>query len=142
MPSGSFTGDAEVVAKHFTGDAWIIGDRWKHHRTRDHFGIESDLYVTLSEAIGPYPMFTPIHFVIADLMDRLNALETSTKHVRTFTGDAVISRLFFTGDAIIKATTLESLFTGNAWIGTLHSFTGDAWIIPLPSTFTGDAFIV
>ena len=122
----------------FTGDAFIKGDGQRHHRLRDHTGADSDLYVVLSQRIGPYEEYTPIHFVLEDLIRRLDGLENKTKVRRSFTGDAEIWGQYFTGDAVVKAT-IESSFTGDATVYRGGSFTGDATI---RRVFTGDAYIV
>ena len=62
MPSGSFT-----------LSSWIIAERQRHHRVRDHFGNELATDVVLDEAVGRYPAETPIQSVIADLYARLIA---------------------------------------------------------------------
>lgn len=139
MPSGSFTGDSEIVARHFYGDAWIIADRWRHHRIRDHEGAESDLYVVLAANVGPYVAGTPIHYVLEDMVARLLALESATRQRGSFTGDAWISDDAFTGDAMIHRPDITGSFTGDAEIVRGGAFTGDAWI---QAAFTGDAFII
>lgn len=123
----------------FTGDAFIRGDGQKHHRLRDHHGADSDLYVVLSQRIGPYQEYTPIHFVISDIMDRILRLENYDKVRSSFTGDAYISTNAFTGDAVIKKTGIEGSFTGDAYVAAGGSFTGDARI---QLAFTGDAYII
>ena len=82
MPTGSFT-----------LDAFIQGERWKHHRQRDHTGADSDLYVMLSTDVGKYPAFTPIHYVLADLVARLIYLEDYRRTYGSFTIDATMNRL-------------------------------------------------
>ena len=141
MPGGSFTLDAEIVARFFTLDAWIVDDRWRHDRQLAHSGVESDLYVVLAEDTGPYVAFTPIHYVLEDILERLTWLETATRTRGSFTLDAWISDKVFTLDAIIKAT-MSGSFTLDAWIGTRNTFTLDAWISAAVHTFTLDAYIV
>jgi hypothetical protein len=122
----------------FTGDAFIKGDGQKHHRVRDHTGADSDLFVVLSQRVGPYEEYTPVHYVLEDLIRRLDGLENKTKVRHSFTGDAVIWAQYFTGDAIVKAT-VESSFTGDALVYRGATFTGDAFI---RRAFTGDAYII
>lgn len=122
----------------FTGDAFIKGDGQKHSRSDDHTGADSDLYVALDERIGPYEEYTPIHYVLEDLVRRLQSLEDKTRVRSSFTGDAHIWGQYFTGDAVILSTIAGS-FTGDATIITGGSFTGDAFIA---RTFTGDAYII
>jgi hypothetical protein len=136
MPS--FSLDSVVAARGFTLDAWIAVARWQHHRVRDHFGPESDLFVILSEDVGQYPTGTPVHWVIADLVARILALENSDRTRVTFTLDAVISGQAITIDAVIKSTVAASL-TVDATITRGGSFTIDAVVVP---TFTIDAYIV
>lgn len=122
----------------FTGDAFIKGEGQKHHRLRDHTGAESDLYVVLDERIGPYEEYTPIHYVLADLVRRLQGLEDKTRVRSSFTGDAHIWGQFFTGDAVIK-NTVEGSFSGDAHVIRGGKITGDAYIARI---FTGDAYII
>lgn len=129
MPSGSFT-----------VDAWILGTRWQHHRTRDHFGAESDLYVTLSQNIGPWLVGEPIHEVLQDIVDRLVALEGSLRVHGSFTIDAYIWPHFFTIDAILEAPRANS-FSIDAFFNRGTSFSVDAWLRPTAS-FTIDAILV
>jgi len=137
MPS--FTGDAEIVPRRFTGDAWIRTGRQTHHRTYDHHGPESDLYVVLSSKIGKYLAGTPIHFVLQDMLYRITQLEIATRYSGLFYGDAWIIDTAFTGDAMIHRPDITGSFTGDAEIITGGVFSGDAWI---QAAFTGDAFIV
>lgn len=137
MPS--FTGDAFIQPRHFTGDAWIVGDRALHHRQRDHFGAESDLYVVIAERIGPYVEYTPIHYILEDMLARIYQLENYDRKHGQFVGDAYIDTRMFTGDAIIFKPGNEGQFTGDAWIKRGGQFTGDAQIQLL---FTGDAYII
>lgn len=127
MPSGTFT-----------IDAWIVGERWQHHRIRDHFGIDSDLYVVLSEAIGKYQAYTPLHWVLDDMVARITALENNDRVRSTFTIDAEITDKVFTVDAIISGTQSGS-FTIDANIRPYGSFTIDAQLV---GRFTIDAMIV
>lgn len=122
----------------FTGDAFIKGDGQRHSRADDHFGADSDLYVVLDERVGPYEEFTPIHYVLEDLVRRLQSIEDKTRVRSSFTGDAYIWGQYFTGDAVIQAA-IEGSFTGDAYIVRGGSFTGDAYIA---RTFTGDAYII
>lgn len=136
----------------FTADAWILGERWRHHRQRDHFGVDSDLYVALSEPIGPWDEFTPVHFVIEDLMARLVALETSTHVLGSFTCNAYfaapgtwiespagtwtsIARL----DAVIGSLATTDSFTADAFFNMADDFTADAYLV---GKFSADAVLV
>lgn len=123
----------------FTGDAFISDYGQKHHRLHDHRGADSDLYVVLSQRIGPYEEYTPVHFVISDLLDRIARLESSDRVRSSFTGDAYIATTMFTGDAVIKQLAIEGSFTGDAYVAFGGSFTGDAFIQQM---FTGDAYII
>jgi hypothetical protein len=134
MPTGSFS-----------ADAWILAaDRWRHHRLRDHFGADSDLYIMLSENIGKYIAYTPVHWVLEDMIARITALETGRKSWSSFTADAWIATSgsyeagIFTADAVVQGSRSGS-FTANAYIIRGGSFTADAIIMP---SFTADAFIV
>lgn len=149
IQTGQFTLDAEVIPYRFTIDAWILSERWRHHRVRDHYGPESDLYVVLSSPIGKYAQGTPVHWVIDDLLTRLQFLEDWDRvRGNSFTMDAFLAvsgtygQGIFTADAIVEAT---QTFTGSsgikldAYIITGGSFTIDAVLVP---RFTIDAFIV
>jgi hypothetical protein len=122
----------------FTLDAFIQGQRWRHHRVRDHTGAESDLYVVLSEDIGKYPAFTPIHHVLADMAARLAYLEDWDRTHASFTLDAVIGSQVITLDAAIAGTASGS-FTIDAYLNHASSFTLDAVLV---GRLTLDAFIV
>ena len=138
----SFTLDAEVSARSFTIDAVIFGaGRWQHHRIDDHYGSDSDLLVVLSSDVGPYVAYTPIHYVLSSILDRLTSLETTTKVRYTFTIDALIDTSgSFTIDArIISMSTVDASFTVDAVFGQGLSFSADAFIA---AAFTIDAFIL
>jgi len=142
--TATLTADATIYPHHFKADAWILGERWKHHRVRDHFGIESDLYVALSSDIGPYVAFTPIHYVLEDMVARIGALENNNRVRASFTADAWVAvsgeygRGIFTADAITEAEQTGSI-TADAVVILGGQFTADAIIMP---SFTADAFIV
>jgi hypothetical protein len=134
----------------FTANAYIHGGRWQHHRLRDHFGVESDLYVVLSSRIGPWIEGTPVHFVIDDLIARLNSLESADHVLGQVTANAYLLapgsvvetpagtwRGIFSADAIaskaISGSTIArawivggGTFTVNANIRGQQSFTADA----------------
>lgn len=149
--SDSFTIDAEIAARGFTIDAWIISERWRHHRTRDHFGPESDLYVVLSQDVEGYSASTPIHYVLADLVSRLSSLESSNRMRSRFTVDAYLyAPMFgsFTADSAVLDTmagsfTVDSYFTDQPFGNfTLDAFIGDPDEEYARFSFTIDAFIV
>jgi len=150
-PSDSFTMDAEISYRHFTMDAWIISERWRHHRTRDHFGPESDIYVVLSEDVEGYTASTPIHFVIADLVSRLSRLESYNRHRASFRVDAYLYAPefgAFTADSVVQGSA-ESSFTLDSYLTnqpfghlTLDAFIGAPDEVYAQFSFTIDAFIV
>lgn len=129
MPQGSFR-----------VDAYLAGGRWQHHRLRDHFGVESDLYVVLSDQLGPWEEGTPVHFVIDDLIDRLNNLESAGHYVTNFSANAYI--LSFGASVEGPAGTIKSVASVNATIvgPRSGSFTASAFITG-GDTFTIDAEI-
>lgn len=159
--SGSITANAvlHATAGSFTADA-RIGDptdttteRWQHHRLRDHFGYESDLYVTLSESIGPWEEGTPLHFVIDDLLTRMNALEGSTHKVFSFTAGATLlapggvvevtpgtSVGVFAANAVKRRAAAGS-FSAAAFFDHKGSFTASAWI-RFQGSLTASAILV
>lgn len=108
-------------------NAFIAGDRWRHHRTRDHFGAESDLNVVLSADVGPWPEGTPVHHVLASLVGRVLSLEGNTPTVRSLVVDAWITP-WFTADALIAGSPASS-FTLDAWRCGGGSLTMDAYIV-------------
>ena len=138
MPSGSFT-----------LSSWIIAERQRHHRVRDHFGNELATDVVLDEAVGRYPAETPIQSVIADLYARLIALDSFNHSVATFTLDAyllvpgeVVGTGTLTGALRLNAVMLapaSGSFVLDAWIDRGGQFTLDAF---LAGKFTLDAWIV
>ena len=137
--SGTFTVDAEIANRSFTIDAFILNSNaQRHHRIRDHYGADSDLNVVLSKNIGKYVAYTPVHWVLEDLLARIALLE-DYDHVRSsFTVDAYITTNSIYIDAVIGSTSAGS-FTVDAYIILGSSFTIDAVIMP---SFTIDAFIV
>jgi len=145
MPESAFTTDAEIAPLRFTADAWIMAERWKHHRVRDHFGIESDLYVALSERVGKYEAFTPIHWVLVDIVARIDALEDSDRVRSSFVADALIAANgtwglgFWAADATFMRSYSVSTLTVDAVLARGGSFSADAVVMP---RLTIDAFIV
>jgi hypothetical protein len=127
-----------VPISTFTLDAVITHEHWKHHRLRDHFGADSDLYIMLSERVGKYEAFTPIHHVLADMVARLGWLEDYSRTRSSFTLDAVISSQVIPLDAVVKRT-MSGSFTLDARLIHTGSFTLDAHLV---GRFTLDAFIV
>lgn len=129
----------------FTANAWILGGPWQHHRLRDHYGVETDLFVVLSEDVGPYAAFTPLHFVIEDMVSRILALENGERQAGSFTASAWIAtsgtygRGVIFADSVIRRTGMSGSFTVNAVITRGGSFTADAFI---QLAFTADAYIV
>lgn len=133
----------------FTLSSWIIAERQRHHRQRDHFGTELATDVVLDEAVGPYPAETPIQTVIADLYARLIALDSSNHSVATFTLDAwllvpgeVVGTGTLTGafrlDSVMQGSQSSS-FALDAWLDRGGQFSLDAF---LAGRFTLDAWIV
>lgn len=116
-----------------------MDDRWRHHRTRDHFGIDSDLYVVLSEPIGPFAAGTPIHHVIDALVAGQAALESGNHQVSNFNANAV---LHGAGGLITIGGTSTGAFSANSIIKTAtpRSFDAFAWVV-MGGTFTANAVI-
>jgi len=145
MPTATLTADAVVAPLRITADAWIADERWRHHRIRDHMGAESDLYVVLSERIGPYEMYTPIHWVIDDMVTRILALESGNKVLNlSFVADAwiAVSGTYQRGNWVVDAVIGKSQsgsFKADAVLSRGGAITADAVIMP---SFTADAFIV
>jgi len=140
--SGSFTLDAEVLPRRFTADAWLVNDTFQqHHRLRDHFGADSDLYVMLSKSIGKYVEYTPVHYVLEDMMERLTYLEDYERTRSSFTLDAAITTNSIYIDAVIASTMSGPSFGFEleAWVRLGASFTFDARI---HDVFTVDPFII
>lgn len=145
MPSATLTSDAVIAPYRLFADAWIVAEHWRHHRVYDHYGIESDLYVALSEQVGKYAAYTPVHFVLEDMIARIEALESSSKRRASFTFDAWIATsgtygmgVLFT-DAIVFRSGLSDSFTIDAVITRGGAFTVDAYVA---GGIRVDAFIV
>ncbi len=102
----------------FTVNAWLIGHRWQHHRQHDHFGAESDAFIMLSQKIGIYEEQTSVHAVLADLVNRIYILETSTRTRGNFTLNAWFSRATVTKPFQLDAVTRRA---------STHTFLLDAW---------------
>jgi hypothetical protein len=143
MPS--FSADA-FIGGYFTIDAWVLADRWKHHRTRDHWGAESDLYIVLSSSIGKYAEGTPVHYVLEDMLYRIQQVEDNNRVWGDFALDAwlAVSGTYGQGvidfDAVIKGTLIgdDYRFTADADI-IAGTFTVDARVTP---SFTISAFVI
>jgi hypothetical protein len=86
----------------------------EHNRGLDHYGVEEVSTSVLDAAVGRYAAGTDLQTVLADLINRLDFIETASGTTGSFSGDAVI-------------------------VAFLGSFTADAFIQP---SFTADAFIV
>lgn len=138
MPSGSFS-----------LNAWVIAGRHRHDRLNDHFGVETDLNVITTDAIGPWPAGTPLHYVLSDLYAMQVARDSMDNHqVRVFYLDAWVLAPttaasgglgVFTLDALVKKTVSHSFtfdalvirggsFTLDAWVAGYGSFTLNAWV--------------
>lgn len=134
--------DSVIAPQGFSVDAVIFGDgRWQHSRIYDHFGTDSDELVVLSRAIGPYPAYTPIKYVLSDIFDRLAQIDSSNRYFADFTIDALVDTSFtITLDARIFGTIVQSgSFSIDATYGQGLSFSVDAVLI---RTFTVDAFLL
>ena len=148
MPSTTVVLDAYVTHPFFTLNAWVISGRHRHHRTRDHFGADSDLYITLDEPVGPWGAGTPVKFVIQDLYDRINRLTSFNHNIRVAWLDAYVLAPATTSggkgvkplDAIVKVTPSSS-FTVAALIVRGGSATINAWVRP-NGRFYLNAFVV
>jgi hypothetical protein len=128
-------------------------DRVVHFRDRDHIGQDSDLYVGIDAAIGPFPAQTPVKYVLEALASDLYTLQSANRHVATFTLNAYVLapggtagnapgniRSAFFVNAIAKKA-VGSSFTVNAYIQKGATFTIDAWVRG-HGTFTINAFII
>ncbi len=120
-------------------DAFIVGGRWRHSMTDDHFGAESDLNVAIDIPIGPWPQYTPIHYVVADLFDRIISMESSNRRVGGFSLNALIG-MYFPLDAVIRALDLLGTFTLDAFLQGGGTFSFSAWVGG-GGTFGLDAYI-
>lgn len=147
---GELFADAVFEYRHITADAWIRAASLQTHDVNDdHHGILSDLRVALSQDIGPYVAFTPIHWVLEDLAARITALETSDRQRDSFTADAwiALSGTYgagrFTADAVFATTFefVEDNLVADAVLILGGSVTADAVIIGL-RYITADAFFV
>jgi len=142
--------DAIIASRGFTANAWIIDDGFQTHDVNtDHHGILSDLVVAITEDIGPYVAYTPVHWILSDLAARLTALETADRVRDTFTADAWIALSgtyglgYFTADAVFATTFefFEDNLVADAEFILGGSFTADAEIIGL-RIITADAFLI
>jgi hypothetical protein len=142
---GTFTAEAEIAPRRFTADAWVMSDgRWRHHRVRDHFGPEDTKYIVLEANAGKYMAGTPVHYIIEDLVLRIEALEKGNREFRSFTVDAFLAVSgtwglgFLTADASIFDTITGTL-TADAVITKGGSLTASA---RFAGRITAEAFIV
>lgn len=74
----------------FTTGAWIVGGRVRHDINLDHFGDLSTLGVVLEEKIGSQEAYTPLHYVLDYLVQRMIKLESSNHYGSGFKADAYI----------------------------------------------------
>lgn len=147
MPESGFTADAVFAYRSFRANAWIIDSGFQTHDINtDHHGILSDLSVAITENVGPYVAFTPVHWILVDFAARLTALETSDRVRDSFTADAwvAVSGTYglgvFKADSVISAP-VESSFVADAAFITGGTFTADASIIG-QRFITADALLV
>jgi hypothetical protein len=139
--SGSATANAVFGDRYFKADAWILGNRLRHHREHDHYGEIPDTSVIINGAIGPYPDGTDVHTVLLGLYDRQAALEAGTLRTRNFNADAYLQPNF-KGDAVIKRTIADT-FTLDAYFGRSGSFTADSFLFKLATaTIPANAFLI
>lgn len=154
MPIQEATLDAYVSRPFFTLDAWVVSGRHRHHRDRDHFGADSDLYVAIDEPIGPWGAGTPVKYVIEDLYERISVLTSGTHVVRVMYMDAYV--LSFSTDSApvvpgvglgvktldaIVLTAESSSFVLNSWVIHGGTFSVDAWVHGYGS-FSVNAFVI
>ena len=81
----------------FTAGAWIVGGRVQHDINRDHYGDLSTLNVVLDERLGSQEKYTPLHYVLDWLVQRIVKLESSNHFGSAFSANAYILGL---GDTI------------------------------------------
>lgn len=123
-----------------TADAVILGARNRHSLDRDHFGAIDARRVVLTEPIGPWDVHTPVAYVLADIMDRIIRLESSTLVLGSIAADAYIWPYHVRADAVIFGTVAGSI-TADARVAGGGSITADAVIDP-NRHITADAVIV
>lgn len=128
-------------------------DRHRHHRQRDHFGSDSDLYVGIDGPIGPWEQYTPVKYVLEDLYSKMATLASSNRHVATFAVNAYVLapgstvgsvpgniRSIFTVKATVKKAGAGSFiiyaivikggnFTINAWVRGHGTLTINAFVV-------------
>lgn len=126
-------------------------DRNVHHRQHDHFGEDSDLYVGIDEAIGPWEAMTPVKYVLQDMYSRITVLDSNSHHLGYFTidswvlapggtvGTGNIRSVFFI-DQIVRQT-MSGSFTIYCLVAKGGNFTIDSWIRP-GGSFSIDMFVV
>lgn len=83
MATATFTIDS-AFSIPFTINAYIVGDRWRHDLTNDHFGDLSSLQVVSEQYFGPYPPGTPLHYILEYLVNRIIELESRAKGFGNF----------------------------------------------------------
>lgn len=118
---------AVIAPRRFTADALIVGNRSGHSRLLDHLGTEPDTVVVLDGPIEKYPSGTTVHSLLADVIERITALESGNHVVSSFSAGAVIEP-YLTASAIILASR-ESGVSADAEISSpRRSATADAMI--------------
>ena len=144
MPSAAFTVDATIASRRFTLNAFLVGSRVRHDRTLDHTGVEDATTVVLASAIGQYPAGTTVQAVLASMVARFTAIESSNHHYAYATLDAFILPHFWLN--AVKKRTISSSYVLDAVVSRAQTFTLNAALRTATSggtrTFTLAAFVV
>ena len=109
-----------------TAAAWIVGGRVRHDINLDHFGDLSSLGVVLEEKIGSQEAYTPLHYVLDWLVQRMIKLESSNHFGTGFKADAYI--LAPGGTIDLGGGNIQGVYSAHSVIGdtTAGTLTVDA----------------
>jgi hypothetical protein len=141
-----------MPTQDFSVGAWIVGGRSGHSRFWDHYGTQPDTVVILDGPIEKYPSGTSIHLVLADIVARIEALESGNHVVSSFTAGAWIQP-YLSASAILAKTMAANPWTGSPLqlkvdavltLGkTDQQITASAWLIRRPSaSFGASAYLI
>lgn len=123
----------------FTTGAWIVGGRVQHDINRDHFGDLSTLNVVLDSKLGSQEMYTPLHYVLDWMVQRIIDLESSNHFGGGFSANAYILGL---GDTVdVGGGEIHGVFGDFAVLKLSHPWQSYLIDALLTLAFTADANI-
>lgn len=133
---------AVIAPRRFTADALIVGNRSGHSRLLDHLGTEPDTVVVIDGPIEKYPSGTTVHSLLADVIERITALESGNHVVSNFSAGAMIGP-YLTASAIILGSRSQDATMDAEISGLRRSGTMDAMIaVPVSRSMSASAYLI